>query len=87
MEINGRVNYSLKSILVKMEEGLVNMDSPTDQFCVSWFTQRVANAGAAQAVQAWNKHPIPGMFLTLAIEHQCIYIVSSMHAFCCIMYH
>ena len=91
MEINGRVKYSFKSILVKMEEeGLVDMDSPTDQFCVSWFTLRVANADAAQAVQAWNEHPIPGMFLTLAIEHQCIYIlyiVASMHAFCCIMYH
>ena len=36
MEINGRVNYPLKRILVKMEEeGLVDMDSPTDQFCVS----------------------------------------------------
>ena len=62
MEINGRVNYPLKRILVKMEEeGLVDMDSPTDQFCVSWFTLHVANAGATQAVQAWNEHPIPGM--------------------------
>ena len=49
------------------------MDSPTDQFCVSWLTLCVANAGASQAVQAWNKHPIPGMLLlTLAIEHLCI---------------
>ena len=54
-----------KEVLVKMEEeGLVDMDSPTDKSCVLWFTLRVANAGATQAVQAWNEHPIPGMLFT-----------------------
>ena len=61
VEINGRVNYPLKNILIKLEEeGVIDMDSPVDRYCVSQFTLHVANAGATQAVQAWNEHPIPG---------------------------
>ena len=63
VEINGRVNYPLKNILIKMEEeGIIDMDSPVDRYCVSQFTIHVANAGAMQAVQAWNEHPIPGKY-------------------------
>ena len=51
------------------EEGLVDMDSSTDQFCISWFTLQVANVGAAQAVQSWNEHPIPGMLHRFAIVY------------------
>ena len=43
-----------------MEEGIIDMDSPLDRYCVSQFTILVAKAGAMQAVQAWNEHPIPG---------------------------
>ena len=60
VEINGRVNYLLKNILIEMEEGIIEMGSPLDRYCVSQFTIQVANAGAMQAVQAWNEHPIPG---------------------------
>lgn len=61
VEFNKRVNYPIKRILVKMEEeGTIDMDSPVDRFCTSWFALRVANFGAAQTVKAWNEHPIPG---------------------------
>lgn len=57
------------------------MDSPIDWFCVSWFTQRVANAGAAQAVQAWNEHPLPGRLLMLVIA--IVYLCNiQLHAAC-----
>lgn len=61
MEINSRVNYPLKSNLVRMQEnGDIDLDCPHQRFCVSWFTIRVANVGTTLAVQAWNHHPIPG---------------------------
>ena len=74
-----------------MEEGRVNMDLSTYQF-VSWFTLRVAKAGAAQAVQAWNEHPIPGMLLiytcilTPVAYLLAVYIYIYMHTFCCTIY-
>lgn len=50
-QINGHVNYPLKNILIKLEEeGVIDMDSPLDRYCVSRFTLHVANAGATQAV-------------------------------------
>lgn len=61
VEVNKRINYPIKHILVKMEEeGVINMDSPVDQFCTSWFALHVANIGVAHTVQSWNEHPIPG---------------------------
>jgi len=61
VEINGRVNYPIKSALIGMQQrGEIDLDSPAHQFCTSWFTLRVASAGCALAVQAWNNHPVPG---------------------------
>lgn len=61
VEINGRVNYPIKSCLIALEEaGDINMDCPYNQYCVSWFAIRVANVGTTIAVNAWNHHPIPG---------------------------
>lgn len=61
VEINGRVNYPIKSCLIALEEaGDINMDCPHTKYCVSWFTIRVANVGTAIAVHSWNNHPIPG---------------------------
>ncbi len=62
MEINGRVNYPLKSCLVIMQEnGDIDLDCAHQRFCISWFTIRVANVGTKLAVGAWNNHPIPGI--------------------------
>lgn len=61
VEINARVNYPIKSALINMQErGELDMDSPSHQFCTSWFTLRVASVGCSLAVQAWNNHPVPG---------------------------
>ena len=61
VEINGRVNYPVKRALIGMQErGEIDMDSPTHQFCTSWYTLRVVSVGSALTVQAWNNHPIPG---------------------------
>ena len=59
-EINSRVNYPIKSALMSMEEsGIISLDDPLHQFCVSYCTTRVASAGAETAIAAWNDHPIP----------------------------
>lgn len=61
VEINRRVNYPIKSCLIALEEaGDINMDCLHIQYCVSWFTIRVANVGTTIAVDSWNNHPIPG---------------------------
>ena len=63
VEINRQVNYPLKSCLIALETARdICMDCPLTKYCVSWFTIRVANVGATIVVQAWNNHPIPGMY-------------------------
>ena len=64
VEVNRRVNYPIKACLVSLDEHqVVDMDCPHQKFCVSWFTVRVACVGTNLVVQAWNNHPIPGIFL------------------------
>ena len=71
MEVNGRVNYPVKSCLVALQErGEIDLDCPHQKFCVSWFTIRVCNIGTTLAVQAWNEHPIPG-----AVKLTCMYFL------------
>ncbi|XP_019859201.1 PREDICTED: uncharacterized protein LOC109587405 isoform X2 [Amphimedon queenslandica] len=61
VEINGRVNYPIKSCLISLQEsGEINMEDEHVKFCVSWFSIRVANVGTAMAVSSWNHHRIPG---------------------------
>jgi hypothetical protein len=61
VEINGRVNYPIKSCLISMQErGELDMDNEHVKFCVSWFAIRVANVGTTLAVSSWNQHTIPG---------------------------
>jgi hypothetical protein len=64
VEINKRVNYPVKKVLVAMQnEGLIlteNQLSPLHCFCVSWFTLRVVQEGLSLAIAAWNNHTIPG---------------------------
>ena len=58
-EINRRVNYPIKEILVNMEaSSLINMQDETIKFCVSWTTIQVASVGLIQFIQAWNSHRI-----------------------------
>ena len=61
MEINSRVNYPVKAVLISMEEAYeIDMESATHKFCVSWFTLQVCRVGSKLIVEAWNNHPVPG---------------------------
>lgn len=73
VEVNGCVNYPIKSCLIGMEErGEIDMDCPYHKLCVSWYTIRVANVGTTLAVQSWNQHPNPGNVISYL--DCCIYL-------------
>lgn len=60
-EVNSRVNYPIKRVLVDLEEkGILDMTNENVQFCVSWFTCGVAKVGMKRFVDAWNNHRIKG---------------------------
>ena len=60
-EINSRVNYPVKRILVRMEgDGLIDMGNDVTKFSVSWVTIRVVAQPVEMFVRAWNAHTIPG---------------------------
>ena len=66
VEINARVNYPIKEVLVDMlERGDFSLDAEWHKFCVSWFVIQVASTGIELFVAAWNDHPIPGIMLKL----------------------
>ena len=60
-EVNSRVNYPIKRVLVDLEEKcILDMTNENVQFCVSWFTCEVAKVGMKRFVDAWNSHRIKG---------------------------
>ena len=62
VEINGRVNYPIKTVLVEMEEtGEIDLSYEHAKFCVSWCSMHVAHIGSSIFVAAWNEHHIPGI--------------------------
>ena len=61
-EVNSRVNYPLKRILIRMEENQqIDMTDATTKFAVSFVLCNVASCGLSSFVSAWNHHSIPGM--------------------------
>lgn len=61
VEVNARVNYPIKTVLVQMEQrNEINMNCDHEKYCVSWFTMHTTNVGTTLLVQAWNEHRIPG---------------------------
>ena len=63
MEVNSRVNYPLKRILIEMsEDGDIQLNNTLHMFAVSWFTMQVANCGMKLFVNARNQHPLLGMW-------------------------
>jgi hypothetical protein len=59
-EINVRVNYPIKALLVElMDKGEIK-DDALHLFCISWLSSRVAFAGIELFVKSWNYHSIPG---------------------------
>ena len=68
-EVNARVNYPIKRILVEMEEkGVLDMNNERIQFCVSWFTCEVAKVGMRRFVASWNSHKIKGTYIPYLLE-------------------
>ncbi len=60
-EINARINYPIKRVLIAMEtNGEIDMSSNTTKFCVSWITINVIGTAIQNFIQAWNFHRIPG---------------------------
>ena len=60
-EVNQRVNYPVKHILVDMENnGEIDMSDEVTKFCVSWVTITVMKDPVNMFIQAWNNHRIPG---------------------------
>ena len=68
VEVNGRVNYPIKAVLIEMEEnGEIDLCCEHVKFCVSWYTMHVAHIGTSTFVAAWNEHRIPGSHVMHAI--------------------
>ena len=63
VEINGRVNYPVKTVLLRMEndDAELDMSDSMTKFCVSWFCTEVLTVGIRRFISSWNNHPIPGM--------------------------
>ena len=61
-EVNQRINYPVKRILVQMEaRDEIDMTNDTIEFCVSWTTINVVKNAVHSFVLAWNAHRIPGI--------------------------
>ena len=60
-EVNARINYPLKAVLVLMEdEEVISMRNEVHKFCVSWVTIQVVAPAVTTFVRAWNSHRLPG---------------------------
>ena len=61
-EVNPRINYPVKAILVElMDSGDIDIDDSLQLFCISWITIRVLSVGVELFLKSWNNHPIPGI--------------------------
>ena len=60
-EINCRVSYPIKEILIRMEERAeLNLADEVSKSCIYFVVSEVAYCGAARFVDAWNGHRISG---------------------------
>jgi len=60
-EVNMRVNYPIKKILVELDNNQrIDMECDIQKFCVSAVACRVAQLGLNRVIEAWNLHPISG---------------------------
>ena len=58
-EVNCRINYPVKDILVSMEE-VIYMTDDLNKFCVSWVAIKVISPAVGRFIRSWNSHRIPG---------------------------
>ena len=60
-EVNQRVVYPIKDVLLRMENALmINLFDTLVQFCVSFVTMNVAEIRLKRVEAFWNSHPIEG---------------------------
>ena len=60
-EVNQRVIYPIKDVLVRMETNLmINLSDPAVQFYLSFITMNVAGIGLRRVQESWNLHLIEG---------------------------
>ena len=60
-EVNQRINYPVKRVLVQMEgDDEIDMSNDTIKFCVSWTTINVIETATKTFISSWNEHRIPG---------------------------
>lgn len=85
VKINKQVNYPIKMCILEMQnDHTLRTDDPADPhcFCASWLALGVSRVGMTPAVQAWNDHPIPGVFTSCTFNpfhthtqtHTCMYV-------------
>ena len=61
-EVNARINYPVKRILVRMEESQqIDMTDGITKFSVSWVTITVITSPIMEFIRSWNAHTIPGV--------------------------
>jgi len=83
-EINQRINYPVKRVLIEMENAEeIHMGDEVTKFCISWVTIHVLENATQDFIRAWNCHRIPGSEVgvpnTLALENNHVSHVSSTH--------
>lgn len=60
IEVNQRVTYSIKRIIVEMDDQrVINMESYVERSCTSYILRRICMVGLRRMVDAWNSHTIP----------------------------
>ena len=60
-EVNQRVNYPIKRVLIEMESnGEIDMGNEVTKFCVSCVSIMVISEPICNFISAWNSHRIPG---------------------------
>lgn len=65
-EVNQRVIYPIKEVLVRMENSLqINSADPLELFCISFITMNIVEVGLQRVQASWNSHPIDGLFYPL----------------------
>jgi hypothetical protein len=69
-EVNARINYPLKNILVDLEEReIIDLADDAMKYCVSWYTCTVAAEGMSRFVSSWNHHKIQGNSIIMFENH------------------
>ena len=67
-EVNHRVNYPLKQVVIRMEEqGRINVDDRTTKFYVSFILVHVAGYSVSVFTQAWIMYYISGTSTCVSI--------------------